>query len=334
MRAKQIIYTVVRFVIGGGLLVVLFWKAGATETFANLRHLELPYLLLAIVLFLGAVATIAWRWKLLLAAHSIRIPFAKAIAYYLVGFFFNNFLPTVIGLDIIRAVYVSAAYGRRAECFASVISEKAIGLLAVLLLGVCFLPPFITRDRFTVYIFLGLLALTIIFIAGIFFFPRRNKLKPLAWIFNLRVLSGLKVRAKRLYDALYYYRDRKAVVVKTLFISFLYQIILITIFFLIGKALLVSIPYHYYLAFIPVINIGSMIPITPNGIGIRESLCMYLFGLAGVDSSISILISIVYFGVALLISLSGAVLFMVGFRQLPRDEEKKGEARGNAQGEA
>jgi uncharacterized protein (TIRG00374 family) len=315
VKIKQIIYTILRFIIGGGLLVLLLWKAGTGETLANLRAIELHYILLAIALFFCAVATIAWRWKLLLGAHGIELPFFKAIAYYLVGFFFNNFLPTVIGLDIIRALYVSHAYGRRAECFASVISEKAIGLLAILLLGVVFLPPFIARDRFTLYIFLGLLALMVLFIAGIFFFPRRKRLKPIRWLFRFRFLAPVKERAKRLYDAIYYYRNKQGVVVKTLIISIIYQVILITIFFLIGKALLVSIPYHYFLAFIPVVNIGSMIPVTPNGIGIRESLCMYLFGLAGVDPSLSILISIVYFAVALLISLAGAVLFMIGFKK-------------------
>jgi uncharacterized membrane protein YbhN (UPF0104 family) len=289
VKYKQVIYTIARFAIGGGLLVLLFWKAGTGEMFSNLKHIEPLYLL---------------------------------VAYYLIGFFFNNFLPTIIGLDVVRAVYVSQSYGRRAECFASVMSEKAIGLLAILLLGVCFFPPFITQDRFTIYIFLSLLGLTLLFVGGIFFFPHRRRLKPLARLFRFRLLSGIAERAKRLYDALYYYRNRKSVVAKTLLISLLYQLILITIFFLIGRALLVSIPYHYYLAFIPVINIGSMIPLTPNGIGIRESLCMYLFGLAAVESSISILISIIYFAVALLVSLCGAVLFMVGFRKPLREEDK------------
>lgn len=320
MKHRQIIYTVARFIIGGGLIVLLFWKAGTAEMFSNLKTVEPCYLLLAVVLFQSAVVTIAWRWKLLLAAHGIVVPLRKTIAYYLIGFFFNNFLPTVIGLDVVRAVYVSHSYGRRAECFASVISEKAIGLLAILFLGVFFLPPFITRDRFIAYIFLGLLALTALFVVAIFFFPKRKSLSPLARLFRFRLFASIRERAKRLYAALYYYRDRKAVVVKTLLISLLYQFILVTIFFLIGRALLVSIPYHYYLAFIPVINIGSMIPLTPNGIGIRESLCMYLFGLAGVASSISILISIIYFAVALVISLSGAVLFMVGFKKPLREE--------------
>jgi uncharacterized membrane protein YbhN (UPF0104 family) len=108
------------------------------------------------------------------------------------------------------------------------------------------------------------------------------------------------------------------VVIETLLISFVYQIILITIFYLIGRALGVSIPFYYFLAFVPVINIGSMIPITPNGIGIRESLCIYLFGLAHVESSLSILISMVYFGIALLVSVAGGVLFMIGFKRPPK----------------
>ncbi len=315
MKYKQGFLTLLRFIVGIGLVFFLFWKIGAIEILAELKNVEPIYISFAIALFPIAVIIISIRWRLLLSAHSIDIPFRKIVAYYLVGFFFNNFLPTVVGLDIIRAVYASGTYGKKAECFASVVSEKVIGLFAILLLGIFFLPIFILRDRFILFIFLGLFALTIFFIIGIFFFPTKERLKKLSWLFRIRFLSKLKDKIKRFYDALYYYKDKRVVLLQTLFLSFLYQVILITVFYSIGRALAVTIPYYYYLAFIPVINIGSMIPLTPNGIGIRESLCVYLFGLAGVESSQSMLISMIFFGVALLISLFGAVIYIVGIRR-------------------
>ncbi|MCK4233986.1 flippase-like domain-containing protein [candidate division WOR-3 bacterium] len=315
MKYKQSLLFVLRFVIGFGLLIILFWKVGAIEILGKLRQIEPLFIFLSILLFLSAVAVISLRWRILLSAHSISIPFHKTVSYYLVGFFFNNFLPTIVGLDLIRAVYVSNIYGRKAECFASVISEKVIGLLAILLLGVFFLPIFILRDRFILFIFFGLFILLILFIAGIFFFPKRKKLKGFTWLFRMRILLKLREKIKSLYDALYYYKDKKAALIQTLLLSLLYQVILVTIFFFIGRALLVTIPYYYFLAFIPVINIGSMIPLTPNGIGIRESLCVYLFSLAGVGSSQSILISMIYFGIALFVSLLGAVIFIFGIRK-------------------
>lgn len=329
VRFRKAIFFILRLLIGLGLLVFLFWKVGIVEILAQLKQIDTLYIVLSIVLFLSAVLIISLRWKILLDAHTIHIPYLKTFAFYLIGFFFNNFLPTIIGLDLIRAVYVSNAYGKRAECFASVISEKAIGILGILVLGVFFLPLFLLKDRFIAFIFAGFLALTVLFTAGIFFFPKRRRLRGLAWAFKLRILSSIKESLARFYDALYYYKDRKSSLFLTLLLSVAYQIILVSIFFFIGRALSLSIPYYYFLAFVPVINIGSMIPITPNGIGIRETLCMYLFGLAGVESSLSILISIIFFAVALLISLSGAVIFMVGFGKgdgTKKIDEKEGGA--------
>jgi len=314
VRYKRVLLIVFRFMIGFGLLYFLFWKMDTSKIIEILKQTDLIFIVLASILFLSAIVVVSWRWKLLLSAHSIAIPFHKTVAYYLVGFFFNNFLPTVIGLDLIRAVYASNNYGKKAECFASVISEKVIGLLAILLLGVLWLPFYIMKDRFILFIFLGLLLLTILFIIGIFLFLKREILRKSAWLFKIKFLLKLKVKIKNLYGALYYYRRRKPAVFWALLLSFLFQIILITMVFFIGRALLIRIPYYYYLAFILVINIGSMIPVTPNGIGIRESLYVYLFSLAGVESSQSILISIIYFGIVMLISLSGGVIFMFGIR--------------------
>jgi uncharacterized protein (TIRG00374 family) len=325
VRYKKTLYFLFRLCIGVGLVFFLFWRVGVIEVLSKLKQIEPFYIILSIFLFFSAVLIISLRWKVLLDAHAIHVPFNKTVAFYLVGFFFNNFLPTVIGLDIIRAVYVSNTYGKRTECFASVISEKVIGILGILLLGIFFLPLFIVKDRFIIYIFSGLLLLAILFLAGIFFFPKRGRLRGISWLFKPRILKSLKERLSRLYDALYYYKDRRFILFQTLVLSVVYQIILISIFFFIGRSLSVTIPYYYYLAFIPVINIGSMIPLTPNGIGIRESLCVYLFGLAGVDSSNSILLSILFFGIALLVSLAGAGIFIFGIRREKTSSPKNGE---------
>ncbi len=323
MKFKQTVFIIIRFIVGIGLLIILFWKVGTIEILSNLKNIAPNYILVAITLFVLAVLIISFRWKLLLAAHGIAIPFHKTVAYYLIGFYFNNFLPTVVGLDIIRAIYASNDYGKKAECFASIVSEKAIGLLAILLIGVFFLPLFIMRDRFILIIFLALLSFAILFLAGIFFFPHRKRLRGFSWLFRMRILLKLKDKMQNLYDAIHYYKNKKRVVFQVLLLSFIYQLTLITIFFLIGRALQLIVPYYYFLAFIPVINIGSMIPITPNGIGIRESLCVYLFGLAGVAPSQSILLSMIYFGIALLISLGGAVLFIVGVKKSVNSDDKK-----------
>ena len=323
MKYKKWISTLLRIIVGLGLLVFLFWKTDVHKILTILIGTEPHFIIFSILLFSIAVFVISYRWKILLATHSVSIPFSKTTAFYLIGFFFNNFLPTLIGLDMIRAVYASNSYGKKAECFASVISEKVIGLLAILLLGVFFLPPFLKKNRFIIFIFLGFVIFTILFILGILFFPKRKSFRIFNWFFKIRFILQLKDKVRRLYDALYYYKNKKIVVVKTLLLSFCYQLILITMVFFIGRALSCRIPFYYYLAFIPVINIGSMIPITPNGIGIREFLYVYLFKLAGVESSMAILISLLYFIITMLVSLSGAIIFIFGTRKGEKKEVEK-----------
>ncbi len=313
MKFKQVLLIIVRITLGVGLLLFLFWKADVQKIMSVVKQVKFLSIFISVALFLFAVSIISLRWKILLKAHSINVAFHKVVSYYLVGFFFNNFLPTIIGLDIIRAMYVSNSYGKKAECFASVISEKMIGSLAILLLGVFFLPPFVAKDLHILYIFIGFLLLTVVFIAGVFFFPHRKKLKKFTWI--SRLSRNFKGKIVGLYDALYYYRDKKGIVFQTLLLSLVYQLALITMVYSIARGISVTIPFYYYLSFLPVIHIASMIPITPNGIGIREGLYIYLFAFAGVNSSQSILISIIFAVIILIISISGGIIFIFGVKK-------------------
>jgi len=315
MKFKQVFFIVIRITLGIALLFFLLWKADVQKITDIVKQVNIFSILVSIVLFLFALVVISVRWRILLKAHSVNIPFGKSLSYYLVGFFFNNFLPTILGLDMVRAIYVSNNYGKKAECFASVISEKMIGSLAILLLGVFFLPPFITKDINILYIFIGFLVLAIVFMTGVFFFPHRKRLKKFLWITKPRILRTFKNKVAGLYDAMYYYRNRKGIVFQTLLLSSVYQLILFTMVFFIARAISVSIPFYYYLAFLPVIHIGSMIPITPNGMGIREGLYVYLFRLAGVSPSESILISIIFAVIILIISISGGIIFIFGVKK-------------------
>ena len=312
VKYKKSLILFIRIVIGAGLLIFLFWKTDIEKLTSVVKQASPFYLILSGILFLVAVIVISFRWKILLDAHSINIPFRLTISYYLVGFFFNNFLPTGVGLDIVRAVYASNNYGKKAECFASVISERLIGFFALLLIGVVFLPMFVSKSHFLLLVFLGIIFLIVLFVLGIILFTKKRMLRKFSFLLRFKIFIKLRESLKRLYEALYYYKGKKSVVLYTLLLSFLFQILLITMAFCIGQAFSIKIPYHYFLSFIPAINIASMVPITINGIGIREGLYVYLFKFAGIDSSRSLLLSISYLVITMAVSLIGAVIFIFG----------------------
>lgn len=95
--------------------------------------------------FLGACAVTlvnlgvgAARWRILLAAYGApRLPsFPRLFRVYLVGFFYNNYLPGGLGGDVVRGVVTRASFGARGTTASMtvVLVERVLGLSGLLLI--------------------------------------------------------------------------------------------------------------------------------------------------------------------------------------------------------
>src|SRR5205823_13620532 len=97
------------------------------------RH---EYLLAAIAIFPVTFLICGLRWHLLLRAVDIRIGAARAFVINMVGAFWNTFLPGSTGGDAIKAFFAAKnAPGHRTRAVMSVIVDRAIGLMALIILG-------------------------------------------------------------------------------------------------------------------------------------------------------------------------------------------------------
>jgi len=86
------------------------------------------YLTSLAVVLVGQVAY-AWRWRLLLEAAGVSIPFTKIVRQYFVGIFSNNFLPSTVGGDVAKAYYLGRDYGRLVVLASVAIVAVAMSLL-------------------------------------------------------------------------------------------------------------------------------------------------------------------------------------------------------------
>ena len=102
-RAPRALIWLVKIVVSVGLLYVLFSRVdvGAAVDRRAARRRS-PWLAGALVLYFVMVLVSAWRWGLLLRAQHVRLPFGFLTQSFLVATFFNNFLPSNIGGDVIR----------------------------------------------------------------------------------------------------------------------------------------------------------------------------------------------------------------------------------------
>src|SRR5690606_7330008 len=77
----------------------------------------------------------AWRWGLLLRAQGIALRFGTLTSSFLVATFFNNFLPSNIGGDVVRVADTAAAAGSKTLATTVVLIDRGIGLLGLVLVA-------------------------------------------------------------------------------------------------------------------------------------------------------------------------------------------------------
>ena len=94
-----------------------------------------PWLLLGASLHITGLLFSSLRWQILLRAQDIHQPIRKLFAYYMVGHFFNMFLPTKVGGDVVRIYDTSKDHGSTAQPLAVILVERVSGMLTMLLLA-------------------------------------------------------------------------------------------------------------------------------------------------------------------------------------------------------
>src|SRR3954470_5135849 len=117
------------------LLVVLFSRIDVAQLWQTARLASLPWLMAAIVVFGTSTVAAAWRWNLLLKAQHIEITLRSLLGSYLVATYFNNFLPSNIGGDVIRIGDTARHTNSKTLATTIVLMDRIIGLIALVVIA-------------------------------------------------------------------------------------------------------------------------------------------------------------------------------------------------------
>jgi len=171
----------VRPLVSIALLGALFWRLGGGDIWQTVTDADPLATGLAILLTIAAVIVSAWKWQLLLRAVDQDVSLFRLSDAYLVGLFFNNFLPSNIGGDVARAHAIGRHTGRLGVVVASIAGER---LLAGLALGATASVALVVRQDLVGVVGSGVGAVMFGFIAltALFFGPTDPGLPdPAAW---------------------------------------------------------------------------------------------------------------------------------------------------------
>ena len=114
----------------GGLLL---WQNNGRELLDVLQRFEVRYLLALALVALGLNGISSLKWSLFIHERGVQISQLKLFNLYLIGRFFNNFLPSMVGGDVARIYLLGRAISSQSRSFASVFLERATGVVGLTL---------------------------------------------------------------------------------------------------------------------------------------------------------------------------------------------------------
>jgi len=318
---KDVLALLLKLAVSLGLLAyIVLEQAPVPDILRVLRGVDMFWILASFSLHALGLWISAVRWRILIQAQGDTVPLGYLVKSYLVGTFFNNFLPTRFGGDVVR-IWDGSHYSRSVlRSSAVVLVERLTGVIVLLLLALTASLVRLDMAREFPVIWLAM-ALASAGLAALFGFltPLGEKLlhrlpEPGFW-------GRLKGKALEFREAVLVYRSRKEAVLKALFWALLLQINVIVHYYLAGKAFHLEVPLLDYFIFIPVVLLVLTIPISIGGLGVREALYIPILGYYAIPASAAVAFSLIAdTAFTLAIGLIGAVIYITRKKpgQVPR----------------
>jgi len=306
MKLKTQLVTLSKFMIAGILFWLIFSRVDWPELLRSLRQAQGGLLVGSIILFLMRNLFSALRWQALLLAKGKKVHIFNLVRFYLLANFWGFFFPTAIGGDVPRGLYLNGLIDNVEESVSSIVVERILGVIAILLLAyVAFIGSLnhLVANYYWPILFVSLLIFGLT--AGLFSFP-------VTWLQNSPLFKS-KIGLKMLggLQSLQDYKQYPKALVSALLFSIIFQLMMIICIFLMGLAIGETTDFFYYLLFIPIVWVVSLLPISLNGLGTREGTFVYLFSLIGMSSESATLLSILNLLLLVLQGLLGAIVFLL-----------------------
>ncbi|OGF64066.1 MAG: hypothetical protein A2Y62_15515, partial [Candidatus Fischerbacteria bacterium RBG_13_37_8] len=229
------IRALISFILFAIILYLLDWN----NIISSLLKADLDLLIIAFSLHAIGLIVSVIRWDILLKAVTIQQSFKELLAIYWVSLFYNLFLPTSIGGDIVRVYDLSRNTGKLEGSITSVIMDRLIGMIVLLLIAVLALFAGVQL------VYSQLLLWTIIFLSGFLFFlvlllfPSVRK--PLSLLLPTKIHEFIRKKTKQIFDSFSQYKHNPKTLLLTLLWSIILQLNVIFYFYLIGKALNINL---------------------------------------------------------------------------------------------
>jgi glycosyltransferase 2 family protein len=299
---------IAKIVISTALLALLFSRIDVARLGSYARRASIAWLAAALTVYLFSIGMSAWRWGKLLHTQHVQIGFVALLKSFLVATFYNNFLPSNIGGDVIRIADTVKPTGSRTLATTVVLVDRVIGLMAlafVAALGTSAarIPAGGPVGALALWGGLGIVTAACA--------PALLRPDSLQWLLRpLRLIHAewIDARVRHLTVAFEKFRARPIALLACFVAAIGVQVTLVMFYAAVARSMNIPISPLNLATIVPISFIVQMLPLSINGFGLREATFGFYFTRLGLPLESAIIVSFIGAALMMLFSTSGAAV--------------------------
>jgi glycosyltransferase 2 family protein len=302
--SRRVLGIVLRLALSGALLWYLLSRLDRGELLSAMNDVHVGGWLLAVLVYLVSQIVSAVRWATLARPIGFRLGWLRFQQLYFEGMFFSLCLPSAIGGDVVKALRLGSGGRGRILAACTVLADRLAGMAAVLLIGLTGLAQlsYGLSAAQTAGVGLTLAAITL---AG-----TRLVFAVLNWPSG-RIPEHHPIA--HLVDRLLPYYHHPYVFWSGIGWSMIVQGLNVLTVMLLGGALGLDLPAQAYCIAVPFVALATALPISFNGIGVRELLMAEILSFYyGVPDALGAALGFLWLSVTIATGLIGGLVYLLG----------------------
>lgn len=313
-RDPLLLKVFVRLGISAALLYFVLRSIDLPAFWERVKGMNPTWILLALAAYAATQSIAVWRWKRLLHAQHVEVESRRLTESIWVSMFFNNFLPSNIGGDVVRIADTAPAAGSKTLAMTVILVDRALGLSALVLIAASgafaasLMGVHVPGSR---WLFIAAALGTA---AAIFVIAMPQSVGDLVGhaLLPVRALNKpwLTERAQRLEEAVIRFRNAPTALAGAFGGALVVQITVVAFYLLTAQGLSVPLPIFLGAVLIPVSLVVQMAPVSINGFGVREAVFAFFFRRFGLPTDAAVALALVSTGMVMGLSLVGGFFYI------------------------
>ena len=296
---KRLIFQVTISLI---LIGLVLWRLDLQSLYSVLSVLTWWHFSLFVLLLLLSQIISSLRWCLMARAGGISVQWKKGISSFFLGMYVNLFGLGTVGGDVVRGTIIGQSEGKKTEGVTCAFADRILGMMILLSIGLV-ATAIIPSEKVDHALFRLLSLFLLGGIVGWFVAPQ---------ILLKLIPENFKFRKKleQVVDVFLFAPKKLAIVAG---ITYFYHFFQIALVWFLATRLQPNLSYWQMLTVVPFINVLSVLPISWNGIGVREKSYVFFFTPVMLGMEQAVALSLVWFsGITIVGIFSGAIGYVLG----------------------